>query len=399
MKKKYTDKMKIILAFLFLLIAAIVADFTKENVIKDGYVEREAWNGEEKELHLQLDVEEIVNDYEYSLEVMPALPTKEQAGKYFTETISQIENAFAEVGTEIPLQKEYLDGIVKAEWSFQPFGIIDSEGLIYKDKLTEDTVMQAQVELSCGAYEQLYNFSFLLQKPELSREEQILQGVEAWIEQQMASEGSTKLQLPSEIDGHPLVWSEKRDYITPQILLLETLALVFLWVISQRRKKEEEKKRIQKMEQEYPDIVSQLSLLLGAGMTTRQAWNRIAAQYLFKRKAEMISQNEVFEAILRLNRRLEEGESERVAYQQLAEEVPATCYHKLLRILLGSIEKGSQGISLRLEEESRLAFEKKIIYAKKLGEEASTKMMAPLMIMLMIVMGIVMLPALIGFQI
>ena len=156
---------------------------------------------------------------------------------------------------------------------------------------------------------------------------------------------------------------------------------------------------IEKMEKEYPDIVTQLALLLQAGMTTRQAWNRIASQYSFKRKENMIEPKPVYEAIVRMNRIFMEGESERVAYLQFLEAVPAPCYRKLMRILLGNLEKGTQGIAIRLQDESRQAFEKKILHAKKLGEEASTKMLAPLMLMLLIVMGMMMLPALMEFQI
>ncbi|MBQ8518854.1 MAG: type II secretion system F family protein [Agathobacter sp.] len=399
MKKKFADKTKIIAAFFVLLVVSVVADVTKSDMLKDGVVEREALNGEEKSLQLQLDIEEIIEDYEYSLEVLPANPTKEEAEAYFKDTIALIDRDFSQVKTEVPLHESYFDGIVDADWNFQPFGLIDPEGKVYIEKLEEgENIIQAQVELTCGAYEKIYTFSFLLEAPELSKEEQILQQIEAWIEEQMVQEGSTKIQLPTEMDGISLIWSEKKEYITPQILLLEVLALVLLWVVSARRHAEEEKKKLLEMEKDYPDIVSQLSLLLGAGMTTRQAWNRIASQYSFKRKREMTKERPVYEAILRMNRRLAEGESERVAYHQFTEEIPASCYHKLMRILLGNLEKGTQGICIRLEEESRLAFEKKILYAKKMGEEASTKMMMPLMLMMMVVMGIVMMPALIGFQ-
>ena len=54
---------------------------------------------------------------------------------------------------------------------------------------------------------------------------------------------------------------------------------------------------------------------------------------------------------------------------------------------------------LQLQEESRMAFEQRILVAKRRGEEASTKMLVPLMLMLMLVMAIVMVPALMEFQI
>ena len=385
------------LIFLLLLIVAIFADVTSESVLKNGYVERDDIYGEEKTLQLQLDIGEIEENYPYSLEVIPVAPTQTEAETYFEEAIAEIEADFMEVKGDVPMRTEYMSGIVEADWSFQPYGLVSSEGKVYTEKLEKENIIQAQVELSCGAYERIYTFSFLLEAPKMSTKEQVLMQVKDQLKQEMEKEGSSKVQLPTEVEGIPLKWSEKREFVTPKIILLE--ALVLLWVASKRKEKEDEKKRLTEMERNYADIVSQLSLLLGAGMTIRQAWNRIASQYRFKRSTEMIDPNPVYESILRMNRRFMEGESERAVYQQFVDEIPAPCYHKLMRILLGNLEKGTQGICIRLEEESRQAFEKRILLAKKLGEEASTKMLVPLMIMLMIVMGMVMVPALLGFQV
>ena len=391
-------KKKGLLLFL-LLVLAVLADITKEGLLKDGYVEREEMQGEEKMLQLQLEIEGIAKDYPYSLEVQPVVPSKSEAEECFAKTITQIESDFKEVGAHVLVQKDYQSGIVKADWSFRPYGLISSEGEIYSEKLEEEeTIIDAQVTLSCGRYEQIYKFSFLLRKPKLSVQEQVLLQVKDKIQEEMDKEGSKQIQLPTEINGISLVWSEKKEYVTPKIILLEVLSVVLLWMASKRKEREQQKKRNEAMEREYPDIVSQLALLLGAGMTTRQAWERIASQYSFKKQAKMILEKPVYEAILRMNRQLVEGESERVVYQKFVEEISAPCYHKLVRILLGNLEKGTQGVANRLEEESRAAFEKRILHAKKLGEEASTKMMLPLMMMLMIVMGMIMVPALIGFH-
>lgn len=397
--KKISDKRKIIIVFLMILVLAMIKDLSGEE-IKNGAITRGEVGDEESEFLLRLNVENILEDYDYLLKVLPMLPTKEEAEVYFFKTIEEIDKAFENPVTNVALKKTYLDGIVKAEWSFHPYGIIDSNGNINVKKLQEEeTIIQAEVKLLCGSYERMYDFSFLVKKPELSEEERLLQQIKNEIKTQMELEGSAKIKLPSEINGHRLSWSEDREYLTPQILILEIAGLGLLVVFSGRKKKEEEKKQLQEMERDYADVVSQLSLLYGAGMTTKQAWNRIATQYSFKRKAQMIAVRPVYEAILRMNGRFLEGVSERVAYQQFREEIPASCYYKLMRILLGSMEKGTQGLSVCLEEESRLAFEQKILQAKKRGEEASTKMLGPLMFMLVLVMGILMIPALMEFQI
>lgn len=399
-RARVTDRSKIVAAFLLLLIVAFLADMSQEKAIKNGAVEREDVGGEEREISLVVDMEGILEGQAYTLEVLPAQPTKEEAEGYFEKAIENIEQDFKKVGEQIPLQTSYEEGVVGADWFFEPYGVIDSEGNIRYEKVEEGgTTINAQVELSCGGYEKTYRFAFLIFPKELSQEEKTLQLLDAWMEQQMSLEGSTKIQLPTEINGQEVIWSEERESITPQILLLELVAMVLFWLVSKRKRIQEEQKRMNQMEREYPEIVNQLSLLLGAGMTTRQAWNKLATQYMFKRKAGMIEEREVYEAIVRMSRRFSEGESERAIYQQFSQEIPALCFHKLVRILLGNLEKGTNGICCRLEEESRIAYEQRIQYAKKLGEEASTKMLFPLMVMLIIVMGIVMLPALIEFQI
>lgn len=399
MKHKITDKQKIFAAFLLLLVISLIADITQEGNVKNGAIERAEIGGEEKEIELQLDIEGVVEDYNYKIEVLPVQPTKEEAEVYFEKAIAEIEEDFSNREDEIPLQETYAEGVVEADWSFEPFGIIDTEGNIRYEKVGEEGEMiQAKVTLSCGAYEKIYAFPFGVLPKEVTEEEALLQSVEKSLQEQMTEEGSSLVQLPSQLEDKAVYWSETKEYITPQILLLELLTLVLLWVVSKRKRIEDEQKRIAAMEREYPDIVNQLSLLLGAGMTTRQAWKRMAMQYASKRKAGMVAEKQVYEAVLRMSRRFSEGESERAVYQQFSQEIPAGCYRKLMRILLGSLEKGTAGICNSLEEESRLAYELRITQAKKRGEEASTKMLVPLMLMLMIVMGIVMLPALIGFQ-
>lgn len=400
MKQKIRDKHKILAALLLLLVLSLAVDITQESVIQEGAIQREEIGGEEKEIQLQVDIEGVIENYDYTIEIPPAQPTKEEAEIYFEKAIAEMQEDFQKIEGRIPMQGSYVGDVVEADWSFAPFGLIDTEGNIRYEKLNpEGEIVQAEVHLFCGEYEKIFTFPFQLFPKELSSEEESIKLLEESLQEQMALEGSSWLQLPTKLGDNTVIWDEKREYITPQILFLELVTLVLLWVVSKRKRIQDEQKKIADMEKDYPDIVSQLSLLLGAGMTTRQAWNRMTAQYVFKRKAGMIGENMVYEAISRINRRLMEGESERGVYQQFSQEIPAPCYHKLMRILLGSLEKGTQGICNRLEEESQLAYEQRIAQAKKRGEEASTKMLLPLMLMLMIVMGIVMLPALIEFQI
>ncbi len=392
-------KKKIIVVFILLLILSMVADISYRGNIENGHIGRNPIGGEDKELKLQLEVDDVIEDYEYSIKISPELPKSEDAEAYFQEAINRIDKEFTNIQTTIPLHQEYVNGFVKADWSFRPFGIVEEDGAISWDKVEEMVIMQAQVELRCGTYEKIYSFPFELKAVESTKEERIIQKIEVWLDKQMKAEGKQTIQLPTEVEGATIRWYEKREFITPQVLCLELVALLLLKIVSKRKQEEEEKKCLMEMERDYPEIVNQLSLLMGAGMTTRQAWSRIAIQYEYKKREGLVSKKKVYEAILQMNRRLKEGESERMVYKRFTEEIPTVNFRKLTRLLLGNLEKGTAGMAIRLEDESRLAFEQKILQARKLGEEASTKMLVPLMLMLMLVMGVVLLPALMKFQI
>lgn len=390
-------KQKVLVVFIVLFLMGLLSDVLQKKVIQDGMISRGENN---QEIHLILNVEGVVKEYEYLLDVLSVQPTKEEATENFYQVIQTIDADFQTIKEYVPMQKSYMDGKVKAEWTFLPFGYIDTEGKIRQEKFTsEGEIIQAEVVLSCGAYEEIYQFAFPIFPKEKTKEEEVLQQVEQYLESQMMQEGSTKVQLPTQIGETTLDWSEQKEFITPQIVLLEVAMMLLFLVISKRKEMQEKKLRLDQMEHEYPDLVNQLALLLGAGMTTRQAWNRLSLQYEYKRKVLNIKQSEVSEAVLRMNRRFLEGESERGIYQQFIQEVNAPCYRKLMRILLANLEKGTQGIANYLQEESRLAYEERVIRAKRLGEEASTKMLLPLMLMLVIVMGIVIIPALMEFKI
>ena len=99
------------------------------------------------------------------------------------------------------------------------------------------------------------------------------------------------------------------------------------------------------------------------------------------------------------NHEILDGESERLAYQKFGERVDLGEYQRLIRILLQNLQTGSRGLCKLLEQESENALEERKALALKLGEEAGTKMLMPMMIMMAIVIAIVIAPAIIDFKI
>lgn len=59
------------------------------------------------------------------------------------------------------------------------------------------------------------------------------------------------------------------------MLLVGTCVVFVLEWRKKERKRQAEKLRQRKLQREYPQLVEQLALLIGSGMTIRRAWERI----------------------------------------------------------------------------------------------------------------------------
>lgn len=68
-------------------------------------------------------------------------------------------------------------------------------------------------------------------------------------------------------------------------------------------------------------------------------------------------------------------------------------------MLSQNLKKGTKGITSILNQEADNAFEERKNLAKQLGEEAGTKMLIPMFLMLAVVMIMIVVPAFFSIQI
>lgn len=395
MEKKELFRLGIIYILVFFL--AVCSDVGK-GVLEDNVIERAPVGGDSTHVDLLLDVGDEVKDYEVSLEIEPAQITEDEAKDYFSKAESEIDKAFQEINRQVPVKESYAEGLVEAKWSFSPAGIIKTDGTIIFEKVPEDgVILVANALLQCGVYERIYSFPFKLYPPEWTMQERIQQELETYMEEQQKKEGTTAFYLPKEVNGLPVTWKEEKEYTCFKVLLLEIVSFVLLVFAKKKEKETLIEKQRYKRELQYPEIVNQLLILMEAGMTTRQAWHRIAYQYSEKRKKKLVEESEVYAAIVQMDRRLSEGENERSAYENFVRQMDSMCYRRLMRLLINNLQKGSKDICQQLGIEAKQSYEQRILLAKKLGEEASTKMLIPMMLMMMVVMAIIMAPAMMGF--
>lgn len=403
MEKK--TKKKIGILFVGLLILAFVIE-QKEAGLENGNKIRRSPTGEgTQEFSLDIEAETELSNYPYTILVEEERLTEGQKQSYIEAAEEEINAAFysdgdsaKQVRKQVNLSETYQNGMVSADWYFDDYDIIDLDGTLQQDAIPEEgQLIQASVELDCYGYCAEYTFCFQVMPQELTGKDKILHDISQIIAAEQEKEDEEYLQLPDEVDGVTISWSKGKEHLVLKILLLEGIVIIGMYIEKREKDKKEKEKRAKQLELAYPEMVGKLTVLLGAGMSVRQAWNTIVSQYARKREQQEGKVNPVYEEMLITNYEVQDGKSERIAYQQFSERIGTQLYRRFIRLLIQNMNKGSKSLGETLVQETERAYTERNNYARKLGEEAGTKMLFPMMILLAIVMAIVLVPALLSF--
>ena len=144
-------------------------------------------------------------------------------------------------------------------------------------------------------------------------------------------------------------------------------------------------------------MISKFALFLGAGMTVRSAWYRIAGEYELQK--EDTGRRAVYEEMIYTMHEIKGGASEGECYEHFGERCQLPIYRKFGALLSQNLKKGTKGLNLLLKQEAANAFEERKTLAKRLGEEAGTKLLIPMFLMLAVVLVIVVVPAFLSIQV
>ena len=140
-------------------------------------------------------------------------------------------------------------------------------------------------------------------------------------------------------------------------------------------------------------MIERFILLIGAGMTVRGAWYRITDDYEKKREAHGMEFNYLYEEMLITRYEMENGRDEVTAYSAFGRRISLLQYMKFSTLLCQNLKKGTDDLLKRMDMEVADALRERRELAKQLGEEAGTKLLLPMMLMLGVVFALILLAA------
>lgn len=359
-----------------------------------------------REMKLRVEGEEEEKDVEVSVAGREYTPEEmdqafETAKKELEGLILGENQSLDEVRHDLDLVMEIPGSGITVGWELDRYDIMDIRGNLQEDALTEEgEEIRLTAILKCGEEQEIYEFYAKIFPPVLTEEEQFMNELQEAINR---SDEKTRteeyLVLPDHVDGQRIQWSYGSNTRSAAVLVLGLGGACMLLVSESQRKKEEEKVMIRRMKLDYPQIINKFNLYIRAGMTIRRAWYCIARDYEEKKDARNKkivhkAYEEMVSAMYRINSGAPEGE----CYESFGTRCGLAAYRKFGSLLAQNLRKGSKGLTDLLGREAEDAFEERKNLAKKMGEEAGTKLMIPMFLMLIIVFAMVIVPAFFSIQ-
>lgn len=348
--------------------------------------------GEEKDESLEIFVEEQEYSHEEIQEIFKEVIEK------LDEVILGENESFDRVEKDLNLVTELEGYPVEISWELDSYSVMNMYGEIREDSVEEEgTLVEVKGILRYGEEQAIY-LQYVRVYP-LTREgtDRLLYEIRQKVSEiEEGSRQEASFTLPDEVNGKKLTWNQKKNNNWIYVLVIGVIFAVFIVYREREKQIDEKKKRKDQLIRDYPGMISKFTMLLGAGITVRNAWEKIVQNYE-KQKTQM-GVHTVYEEMSETLLEIQAGVSESEAYERFGKRCGVTVYHKFGALLSQNLRKGSKGLSDILRVESIQSFENRKNTAKRLGEETGTKLLMPMLGMLTVVFIIVMVPAFLTMQ-
>lgn len=295
-------------------------------------------------------------------------------------------------------------------WESSRYAVLDTDGSIFNTDYGQEQAEEVELTalLTCGEYRFQKKMDFVVRAPLLDERQKLEDTVgKALLQAEKESSDQENFVLPDSAGGLALTWREHVEDVSAGVLILGVVICILVWYVTDYRLHEKTKERNRQLAIDYPQLTSKMVLYLGAGMSVRNVFYKCAEEYRQKRKEgqkggkrknRQTGKRWLYEEVLLVCNELDSGVPEADAYMHFGRRCHLRQYTKLCTLLVQNLRRGNDTLLQVLREEAESSFEERKNLARELGEEAGTRLLLPMMIMLGITMLIIIVPAYFSFS-
>lgn len=287
---------------------------------------------------------------------------------------------------------------IEVSWEVDHYEVVNVYGELQSDQLTkEGTLVELKGTLSYEGEEAQYITNIMVYPPKQTNTQELVHSIKQLItEEEQKTKELEVVTLPKKVEGKSIRWAVPKHRDGYWILCLGLLCAGLILVQKKHKVEQEKKKRKYQMMLDYPELINKFTLLVGAGMTIRNVWKRMVSDY--QEQQDILGTRYAYEEMRYTYHEMQGGISEIESYERFGKRCGQPSYLKFGALLSQNLRKGTKGLVELLTLEAIQAFEERKSLAKRLGEEASTKLLVPMFLMLVIVLIIIIIPAFLSIQ-
>lgn len=300
------------------------------------------------------------------------------------ESLSKVTEALYFPDT-LPEQRGSISWSTDAPW------LVTSKGEVRNEELTQIQEVEITAKLLYGSEARYFRVTATIYPMEYTPEEKLLRQV---LEELRQQEETTRTMewfvLPEQVRGYPVRQTEQKTFGAGVFLVLLAVMVPILFYFGYFEMLDTKRKERKRQAEEcYTEFVTQISILLAAGISVRQAFFRLEEEYEKKYGAQ-----HVIAAELQITRQeLENGHSEAMVYEAFGRRIGVLSYQRMASLLEQNTSKGIQGIRSLLLQEAKEVMAEERAKIKIKGEQAGTKLLFPMTGLLFLVFAVLLMPA------
>jgi len=281
---------------------------------------------------------------------------------------------------------------VEVDWVSKGSEYFYSDGTLREPiELSEPVEVQLSAILSCQEYDKDYETIVTVLPREMTGKEKFGNYIE---QESVVDQKNRALILPKAYEGNSITWKKPMDNTFLCFFFLTILCAVFLKAGSIRDEQKAKQLRFEEIEKDYAQVVSKFTMLLSAGLSVRNAWERIVRLYQGKQGQKKMIYEEMNWAL----KEMQKGVSELEVYEKFGARVGQVHYKKMMALFISDKRRGSVSLLEAMEQEMAQAWEEQKRKIRQQGEKIGTKLLLPMMGMLAVVFIMILIPAFLSFQ-
>ena len=435
---KFERLLLLIFACVLLAGAMHVRSFTSGLLQEDGSVTREESGGGDRKLTVvalpdpvkaeeqeAAEKDEKTKDYgTYTITVHARQLTRKEAQAGAREILRQFPDILLgdnqspdQIRSPLVMPDAAMMQPFTLAWESSRYAVLDTDGSIFNEDYAQEQAEEVELTalLTCGDYQFQKKMNFVVRAPIRSEQEKLQDTVStALLKAEKESAERESFTLPDSAGDISLSWREDVEDVSAGLLILGIVICILVWYVTDYRLHEKTKQRNRQLAIDYPQLTSKFVLYMGAGMSVRNVFYKCAEEYRQKLAAQKARDDPegkrcsgnsrqhagrwLYEEVLLVCNELDSGVPETEAYMHFGRRCHLRQYTKLCTLLVQNLRRGNDTLLQVLQEEAESSFEERKNLARELGEEAGTRLLFPMMIMLGITMLIIIVPAYFSFS-